>query len=850
MLYDPSTVQHLKPWLVRTLEPICDAEPGALAEYVLALLKHNVPESEMRKELSAQLEEFLEKECSSFIDTLFTVLRTKSYLPYTANSPPPTHPSSLNGQPGDGGIPIPLDSFLSNNSTSPERGQKRSHDNDDRDAQRPAKGPRLSADGQLSRYSNGRDGRSTGQWGGRFDRNDRQGMVGGANGMGQGMNGGMSNVNGRRIQTYQPPDQRKGICRDYHNNGYCARGALCKYSHGDDAFIPSQLFPMGPTGAQMPFLPMFANGGMPFAIAGPGAAYDPNEARMDMRPNGNVVGMNGRGGPHQRAPVMPRAQQEDSLHTTRASGELPVIQDLTPQIPEDPSANPQSQDSRTAPNGAHIPAPYQPQTANMDVDMSAPAPSSQDTARGGFGGGGRGAPRGGGRGTFFGDAQSFRPERRNDKTLVVEKIPEDKLSLDAVNSWFKRFGTVTNVAIDARSAKALVSFSEHSEAHAAWKSEDAVFSNRFVKVFWHRPMEGHGQKGTRMLAASGPLVANITARNTNPPTFVPATTVTAPPAETPAAVPARKQSVPATAASDLAAKQKLLEQQIGEQKSLMASLATASGEEKKVIMARLRKLGEEMKPSPSPAPTPAPAPAQSPPPSATQRPAPQLDEHEKKLRERLDKELELHAATGGESTEDLQTKLAKLKEEAASLGIQEATEQPYSGGPYRPYRGRGRGARSTFFRGAMRGGPPRVNMKLDNRPRKLLVKGVRADAIQAVREWYETTGQVDSVDSAGDGEVVVGFRTRAAAEQALAKGTDLPSVGPVQISWHTGQPSAPSSQAPPATASSQPESKAQKTPTEVRAPSPPRQGHHSPRRVEEEVVASGWGDGDEDDMGF
>jgi hypothetical protein len=39
----------------------CDAEPGALADYILALLKHNVPESEMRKELLSQLEEFLEK---------------------------------------------------------------------------------------------------------------------------------------------------------------------------------------------------------------------------------------------------------------------------------------------------------------------------------------------------------------------------------------------------------------------------------------------------------------------------------------------------------------------------------------------------------------------------------------------------------------------------------------------------------------------------------------------------------------------------------------------------------------------------------------------------------------------
>jgi RNA-binding protein 26 len=80
MIFDPETASHLKPWLVRALEPMyvtpnfvmlpsrtererdrCDAEPGALSDYILALLKHNVSEAEMRKELTSQLEEFLEK---------------------------------------------------------------------------------------------------------------------------------------------------------------------------------------------------------------------------------------------------------------------------------------------------------------------------------------------------------------------------------------------------------------------------------------------------------------------------------------------------------------------------------------------------------------------------------------------------------------------------------------------------------------------------------------------------------------------------------------------------------------------------------------------------------------------
>lgn len=39
----------------------CDAEPGALADYILALLKHYAAENELRVELGTNLEEFLEK---------------------------------------------------------------------------------------------------------------------------------------------------------------------------------------------------------------------------------------------------------------------------------------------------------------------------------------------------------------------------------------------------------------------------------------------------------------------------------------------------------------------------------------------------------------------------------------------------------------------------------------------------------------------------------------------------------------------------------------------------------------------------------------------------------------------
>ncbi|TFK76880.1 hypothetical protein BDN72DRAFT_890677 [Pluteus cervinus] len=833
MLYDPATAHHLKPWLVRTLEPICDAEPGALADYILALLKHNVPESEMRKELEIQLDEFLEKECKSFSDTLFTALRTKSYIPY-ASSPP----SSFNSKPLDSGIPIPFDGM------APERSLKRTHDSDDRD-DRPSKGPRLSTEG---RYGGRPDGRSWGQkhTGGNY----------GDNSFGAG-----PSSEGRRQHGYHPPDQRRGICRDYHNNGYCARGIHCKYSHGEDAVVPNPFFMGGPqVPGGMPFLPMFP-GLVPFAAAAAAAAYDPRESRMDMRPMSNNRS-------HSRPAVMSR-MPEDGSQITHMSGELPVIQDLTPTIPQEPEDDGSTKQAPNGPEASSTPnvpfengfngMPYpingqffQPQNTQEDTEMGNP-----EGGQGQNGSGFRGR-RGTGRGRSFGDAQKLRPERRGDKTLVVEKIPEDKLRMEHLNEWFSKFGTVTNVAIDRSGGKALVSFSTHDEAHAAWKSEDAVFNNRFVKIFWHRPMEGHGLVGARALAASAPLVANIAAKATQP--SGPAT-----PSSSTATPPAPIKKSTSSTASALAAKQQLLEQQIAEQKQLMASLESASSaEEKKGIMARLRKLGEEMKkPSTSSLSTTATPTATT---TAKRTKTPDVSEHEKKELEKLDQELEgrgvdAKGSTSTEpeedSTEALKAKLAKLKAEvslsfifcpshlrqAASLGISETppTYPAYAGG-FRPYRGRGRGAPRGYYRGAIRGGgPPRGSMKLDNRPKKLLVKGVTDESVQALKGWYDIGGQVDSFEAQEDGKVVVGFKNRIAAEQALAKGHNIPDVGTVQISWFTNTSSAVTTET--TTTPTHQQEEIVEAPVLLG-------GGRSPRHVDEEVVASGWGNDEEDGMGM
>ena len=395
------------------------------------------------------------------------------------------------------------------------------------------------------------------------------------------------------------------------------------------------------------------NPAMPFPMAMPqNSQYNPHE-RIEMRPMPG--GMSNGRFPHQRAPLVHRDAAANS-NFMRKPGELPVIQDLTPRLPPDEQAVPESSTS--------MPVDAQPQPpvhqVQQDVDMSLP-PIPMVGQRNGFR-----SHRGGARGAF-GDAASFRPERRNDKTLVVEKIPEDKLSLGAINDWFKKFGTVTNVAVDPSTSKALVSFADHKEAHTAWKSEEAVFGNRFVKVFWHRPLEGHGQKGSQMLAASANIVAKISAQQPSSSSSpVPAPTTDSPHPSGPS-TPIRKPRPQSSAAASLAAKQQLLEQQIAEQKSLMAQLATATGDEKKQVMARLRKLNEEMKPK-----------AEAPVPSSSVAPAAsttRTEAQEERERERLDKELEMHSTAtgaegdGDENTDELKARLAKLKAEVRCIYV-------------------------------------------------------------------------------------------------------------------------------------------------------------------------------------
>ncbi|XP_065646403.1 RNA-binding protein 26 isoform X2 [Hydra vulgaris] len=71
----------LKLWLSKKLEPICDADPAALAKYVIALIKKDKVQVELKALCEDQLDVFLGDNTKKFVADLFSSLDTKSYLP-------------------------------------------------------------------------------------------------------------------------------------------------------------------------------------------------------------------------------------------------------------------------------------------------------------------------------------------------------------------------------------------------------------------------------------------------------------------------------------------------------------------------------------------------------------------------------------------------------------------------------------------------------------------------------------------------------------------------------------------------------------------------------------------------
>jgi len=811
-LYPAEHTEELKTWLTSELEPICDADPDVLADYVLALLKHPGGEAELRSMLSEQLSDFLGDQTRVFVENVFTGLHAKIYLPVDARGGPANVAAAA---------PAPAVEEVKPTSATAAVGTKRRAD-DDGDQQMVPAGPKSQRTAFGSNASSAAASLppNPALQGLRMPIGPApRGFQIGAGGNGMNMGGlrGGPGRGGQGGRTYIPPE----MCRDYHTKGYCERGDGCKYIHSSDTItggmgmngfqgmvgMPGM---MGPGANQRP-APFGPNGGLgsPFGARGPGGGASPG------------VNGSGRSEPPSLAARLSMASQQPSIPASMGPGSGPPMYPGggpgfgMPGMPGFGMPNPmammqhqQQQQHRFMQQQQGPQQQQQQQSQLRNPQFSNGSGNGEPGGRGGFRGGRGGGPNRGNMGHFA-------RARKSNTTLVIENVPVEHLELVKINDYFKRFGTITNIQVDVAGQKALLSYSSPEEAKAAHSSPESVFGNRFIKVFFQRLKEESSPKP--QFSAGGP-----SPQQRPPPTQIfggaRSNTYVAPLSST-------SQAEASARTSAIAERERLSEEQSaaqyaldllrGESKTVFSRVSApgASDEVKNEGMKRFMELEKEIKtatervkaavaaleaaPKIPPGPT---LPAVG---SGSSSSAVDPAKREEMERKRLDRELDLHAqtASGKETPEELRAKLAKLQEEAASIGL-DANGQPiagattFRGGPRGGYRGGFRGAPRGSFRGRGRGGSSMTFFNLDNRTTKVLVApadGESWDAAQTekAKAWAKSFGEVQDLSDESSGFTAT-FKTRAVAEQALRSGASIPDVGSAKLSWVQPTSSAPS----------------------------------------------------------
>ncbi|KAG0372884.1 hypothetical protein BGX24_012449 [Mortierella sp. AD032] len=855
MHLDDSSHSDLKEFLTQELAQISDADPAMLADYIIALLKHDKENEELKELCVSQLEDFLQQETESFVDMLFNALATKSYKSQGSAASASAQRSYGNSSSGSSAdrtshqrqekhrrgdsdasddedrsykharrddthdAPSSIASTSNSNSNNGRRrdySPSRPSDDNRSDSRRGGRSNDNNASGQsdserrgdrsgqgnFSRQqglttagfnsrnninnnnnnsnqtgfnTNNTSGMDRNQWNGAQQRNqfqdgsrgnfqDQQGngsWRGGANNM-RGGRGGMQG--GQGFGQDRPKRQR---CRDYDEKGFCLRGDMCPYDHGDDRIVVDEM-------AQVPFGMM----GIP-----PG-----------MGPNG-LMGMGGMG----RPPFFP-GMPTDII--------TPLGNDMY-----DADGAPLSETMGIARTGADSTESWRTEgSGRFDSTSTRGGARGRGNLRGMRGGRGRGgsshpyaAPGRFGAGGSTGGAAGSKT------SLVVENIPDEFNTIDKVNEFFKTFGSLTNIQVDQPAHKALIQYSTRDEASAAYNSPEVIFGNRFVKVYW-QPDDLDSATFGRQPKPTGQVRPEAPATSASHYPMPPATSVLMTPeraaelAEERAAAAAKKEENKKTMQEIQRQKEALIQRQQEEQKLLLQKIfanKNMSQKDKDEILNGLKNVAIEVTKEPIDPHAQARAAAAA---AEVQRQAELQKEAERLEKARLDTELEVlnstpsasgTASDAPDSQAALKAKLATLQAQATALGLDQQVGFAGRGrGGYIP-RGRGRGApANTWTRGGGRGGAivsQHRTFRIDNRSTKLSVQNVDDSSKEGLREHFETFGEVESFNLGADGaSATVQFKSRKDAEMALQQGSQTAdaAAGPLKLSW-INEPQAP-----------------------------------------------------------
>ncbi|KAK6346852.1 hypothetical protein TWF696_006958 [Orbilia brochopaga] len=723
-LFDDGDAALLKKWVVGRLENISDADSDVLADYVLALLRHEQSENEVRQMCIDQLDDFLREHTSTFVNELFAALHSKSYISVNstlhggliAASPPatsaPTVQSSNDDADSEGSYapkspdissPVPF-ATQNNSSTNTFNSRKRGYyDRDAPGAQNQA--------GQYSSHSRTKNPKMHARGGGRGnhsgDPSNRWGRGGG----------------------------------DFNRNG----NAGTQNGHLSQAPMPQAPFPLGmlPGAVGLPL------GGPPLPFpTDPMAQLLAAQAVAAVQSGWNPLAM------FQPPPDM-LAQSENRLpkrgvcHSYEQKGYC-RRGDSCPYLHANPLVVPPVKGQDEDEYDPNTPM-LSPQELERRPSITFPAKPVLPSRGGGNQRGGRGGSNRGGRSELSG----FGPPRESSKALVVECIPDDKLDEQSIHGYFVTFGPIESVEMRPEKKLAILKFENHEDARKAYNSPEPIFNNRFVKVYWLKA-DSEGQQNQLQ---SGDSQQQPDEMEIDMEDFQ------------------RKQTEAQKAYDEKQAKKKEIDDQAKRLDELRADLLRRQEEEKKKLLAKLAKkhalkeatngASSNQEPNNKEAKTAQQTAALKAQLEALEAEATSLGIDHSKLDEPLP---DFHPPSYSRGRGAFRAR--------GGFGAY-STRGTYAprgraGGAFAAYRGRGRGA------------PMAKKMTLDNRTKTVMVNGVSDDGIETLQQYMLACGsQYTKLEKNPDADnsQLITFNTRGDAARFYHADPNVPRVGKIEVSW-------------------------------------------------------------------
>ncbi|KAK6525656.1 hypothetical protein TWF281_010709 [Arthrobotrys megalospora] len=733
-LFDDGDSALLKKWVVTRLENISDADSDVLADYVLALLRHEQSEAEVRQMCIDQLDDFLRDHTTPFVDQLFAALRSKSYLSINST----LHSGLLTSTaPHSAPPPIPQ--------TSPI------HDDADSEDSYTPKSPVMPPPQVFQQNANPKKR-------GYYDRD--------APGAGQNQAGGHY-ANSR---TKNPKTQGRGGNRNTGNSSF---DPYSKWTRGGGEFGRNgqqQVQPSRQQGPQPPFPMNMMPGAGPIPLATPPLPFgtDPMTQLLAVQA---VASLQGGWNPlamFQPPPNMmqtPEPRQNNRgkrgvCHSFEQKGfcrrgdSCPYLH-VNPLIVP-PPVTPQMKGQDEDEYDPHTPM-LSPQDLERRASASFPPKNTPQPRGGGSQRGGRGGARGG-RSEF----SAFGPPRDvHAKALVVESIPDDKLDEQAVRGYFATFGAIESVEVRVEKKLAIVKFENQEDAKKAHSSPEPIFNNRFVKVYWMKG-EGEGHQAPQHQQQSDGQQFKPDEMEVDMEDFQ------------------RKQEEAQKAHDERLAKKKEIDDQAKKLEEMKADLLRRQEEEKKKLLAKLAKKHAAKGVTNGGTDTPDPNNKESKEAQQTAALKAQLEALEAEATS-----LGIDHSKLDESLPDFQQSSYRgrgsFRGRGGFGGYSARGAYPARGrGTYGAYRGT-----APFARG--RGGAAMAKkMTLDNRTKTVMVNGVSEANIEALQHFLLACGsqytKLDKNTEAEDSHIIT-FNTRGDAARFFHSNPVLPQAGKIDVSW-------------------------------------------------------------------